>query len=580
MFKRFQGYRWPQFGADALAGGIAAVIMIPQAMAYAILAGLPPEYGLYACLAPLVLYGMFGGSTSLSVGPVALIALLVYSGVSPLAPPGSPQFIALCGTLALMSGTIKVVMALFRMGFMTNFISFPVLVGFTNAAAIIIVLSQLKHWIGISIEHGEYPIEWIWATLINFSHANRFALGMGMTSCAILWLVAVWQKTNKDHRDRFVVGLWLAKLAPMLVVAVAALWVLLARLDQSVEIRVIGDIPRGLPGWSWPSMDLASLKALLPVAVAVALVGYVQSMSVAQALAIRKRERVDPNRELFALGMADVGAAVTQGFPVTGSFSVSTIRDAAGSQTPVSSIMTAAAVALAVIWLTPWFYFIPQAVLASIVMVSVVTIIDWRTPLRLWRYSRNDAFTLWFTFLAVIVIGVEWGIVVGIAATFVSWLWRTSRPQIIEVGRIPGRQTFRNVQRYRVEQVPGVFAIRMDESLYFANARYLHEFVLRQLAERPDLRAVLLIASGVNRIDATGIEVLKLLIDDLNRAGVLFVMSDVKWAVTNRLQRSDLSPEFLQNSVFLTPEEALQFVRQELGESSPDADAAPVTAKE
>ncbi len=557
MFEHIRGYRWTHFGADVLAGSMVAVILVPQAMAYAILAGLPPQFGLYACLAPLVLYGIFGSSNSLSVGPVALIALLVYTGVSPLAQPGSANYVALCGALALFAGLIKIAMSVFRMGFLTNFISYPVLVGFTNAAAVVIVFSQLKHWLGVSVEQGEHPIEWIVDTFAKFPQANRFTLGLGFASCALLWGAAGWRDSNRSLR-RSAALMWLAKLMPLLVVVVATLWVGWSRLDLTTSVKVIGEIPQGLPGFVWPVFPLSAVKSLFPIAATVALVGFIQSMSVAQTLASPKRQRIDANRELLALGMADVGAAVTQGFPVTGSFSGSALRDAAGSKTTFASLATAAALAVSILWLTPLLYFIPQTVLASIVMVSVATVFDVRTPFRLWTYSRNDFFTLWFTFLAVILLGVELGIVAGVAATFVTWLWRTSRPHIVEVGRIPGSETFRNVRRFTVETVPGILALRLDESLYFANARYLHDFILRHLAERPELKAVLLIASGVNRIDATGIEVLKHVIDDLQRAEVRFVLSDVKWAVSDRLSRSGFKAEFFQHSVFLSANSALQ----------------------
>ena len=328
-------------------------------------------------------------------------------------------------------------------------------------------------------------------------------------------------------------------------------------------MSVVGEIPAGLPGFTLPDLSWSAIQSLLPLAIVITMVGYLESISVARALASRRREKVNANRELFALGVADVGAAFTGAYPVTGGFSRSVVNFSAGVRTQLGSVFTAVLVAISVLFLTPLFYFIPKAVLAAVIVVAVATLVDFRTPVRLWRYSRGDAIALVITFAAVLLAGIEQGIIIGIVATGVLYMWKSSRPHIVEVGRIPGTEHFRNVARFDVERLPGVLALRVDESLTFTNAPCLESWLLGAIADRPDVHSVLLVASGINDIDATGIEVLESIRDELKSGGVEIYLSDVKGPVTDRLMKAGFDAEFPENHLFLSAAVAFEQLEQQ-----------------
>jgi SulP family sulfate permease len=551
-------YRREQFAGDLIAGLVVAVMLVPQAMAYAMLAGLPAQVGLYASIVPLILYSLFGTSNSLAVGPVAMISLLVLTGIGELATPGSPGFIQLCLSLALLVGVMQIAMATFRLGFLVNFISHPVLVGFTSAAAIVIGFSQVKHLLGISVESGGFPLQSIAYILASIGGSNLSTTAIGLTSCLLLVLFGY---VVSPLLTRFGVkrnlASTLAKVGPLFAVVFATWIVFKGGLNSSNGVAIVGDIPAGLPGLTIPDASLATIRSLLPLALIITLVGYMESISVAKALASQKREKVDANRELFALGMADVGAAFTGGYPVTGGFSRSMVNRSAGVCSPLGSIFTAIFVAISVLFLTPWFFYIPNAVLAAIIIVAVAPLVDLKTPLKLWRYSRSDAISLLVTFVAVLVTGIEIGILVGVAATIVTLMWQMSRPHVAEVGRVGDTEHFRNVLRHDVHLSEGVFAFRVDESLNFANAPFLESYVMEQVSDRPDIKSVLLISSGINCVDATGLEVLQTIHRELDSIGVGFYMSDVKGPVTDRFKLAGYEQSFLDEHIFLSADEAV-----------------------
>ena len=488
-----------------------------------------------------------------------MVSLLVVSGVGELATPGSEQFISLCLTLALLVGALQIVMAVFRMGFLVNFISHPVLIGFTSAAAIVIGFSQLKHLFGISVEPGEYPFQLIAATLAHAGQANPATLAIGIGSCCLLlvfynWVTPLLKRLGLSDS----MATTISKVGPLVAVVATSFVVYLGRLHDTSAVAIVGEIPAGLPSITAPAFSIDAVRSLLPLALIITLVGYLESISVAKALAGRRREKVDPNRELFALGLADVGAAFTGGYPVTGGFSRSMVNFSAGARTPFASVTTAILVALSVAFLTPLFFYIPKAVLAAIIVVAVAGLIDFKTPLKLWRYSRADAIALLATFVGVIGLGIETGILIGIVTTVAILMWKMSRPHIAEVGRVGNSEHFRNINRHNTTLTDSVFAFRVDESLNFANAPFLESFVLEQIAERPDIKSVLLISSGINEIDATGIEVLETLLEELGEANVELYLSDIKGPVSDRLKAAGFAPEFLDNHVFLSAHRAIQ----------------------
>lgn len=557
-------YRREQFVGDLIAGLVVAIMLVPQAMAYAMLAGLPPQVGLYASIVPLILYSLFGTSNSLAVGPVAMVSLLVVSGVGELATPGSSEFIQLCLTLALMIGVLQLAMSAFRLGFLVNFISHPVLVGFTSAAAIVIGFSQLKHLFGISVDRGEYPFQLIFNTMIKLGETNPTTLAIGIASCLVLLLfcfaVAPLLKSLGLKNN---IASTLAKIGPLVAVVLTALFVFLGNLGEAKSVAIVGEIPAGLPALTIPDLSVAAIRSLLPLAFVITIVGYLESISVAKALASRKREKVNANRELFALGMADVGAAFTGGYPVTGGFSRSLVNFSAGVCTPFGSIITAGLVAVSVLFLTPLFFFVPKAVLGAIIIVAVVRLIDVKTPVHLWRCCRRDAIALIVTFVAVIGLGIETGIFVGIASTIVLLMWNMSRPHIAVVGRVGNSEHFGNVLRHNAQLTQGVLAFRVDESLNFANAPFLESYVIDQISDQPGIESVLLISSGINDIDSSGIEVLETIVHELDAIDVGFFLSDVKGPVMDRLALAGFEPEFLSNHVFDTTHEAICRLRPE-----------------
>lgn len=567
LINRLSQYKREEFSGDLIAGVIVAIMLVPQAMAYAMLAGLPPQIGLYASILPLLVYSLFGTSNCLAVGPVAMVSLLVLSGVSELATPGSERFIGLCLTLALLVGVLQIIMAFFRMGFLVNFISHPVLVGFTSAAAIAIGFSQLKHLFGISLDHTEYPFQLIWETIVKVANLNPTTFAIGLASFLILisfrrWIAPLLERMGISKS----VSAAVSKTGPLVAVASAAMLVGGSELHENNGVAIVGQVTAGLPGVTFPVLDWASLRSLLPLALVITLVGYLESISVAKSLASRRREKVDPNRELFALGMADVAAAFSGGYPVTGGFSRSLVNFTAGAKTPMASIITAALVAISVAFFTPIFFYIPKAVLAAIIVAAVIGLIDFKTPLKLWRFSRLDAIALWITFIAVLALGIETGILTGIASTIIMLMWKLSRPHVAEVGQINHTEHFRNIERHDVNLVDGVLIFRVDESLNFTNAPFLESYVLEQVAERSDIQSVLLVSSGINEIDATGIEVLQTIIEELSLAGVEFYLSDVKGPVSDRLVAAGFDSNFMESRVFLSAHLAVATITAKPGD--------------
>lgn len=556
-------YRRDQFAGDLVAGLIVAVMLVPQAMAYAMLAGLPPQIGLYASILPLVLYSIFGTSRSLAVGPVAMVSLLVVSGVGELATPGSPQFIRLCLTLALLVGAMQILMAAFRLGFLVNFISHPVLVGFTSAAAIVIGFSQFKHLFGISTDPGEYPIELIWNSLKSIGELNPSTLAIGLASCTLLLFFCYCVSPILRRLGlRESIASTIAKTGPLVTVVLAAVFVFAGKLNEVESVAIVGAIPAGLPRFTMPDLSFATMGTLMPLALVITIVGYLESISVAKALASREREKINANRELFALGMADVGAAFTGGYPVTGGFSRSVVSYSAGARTPIGSIITAGLVAVSVLLLTPFFFYIPKSVLAAIIVVAVVRLVDLKTPVELFRYSKPDAFALLATFVGVLALGIETGIFIGIVSTIVLLMWKMSRPHVAVVGRLGESEHFRNVLRHDVHETDGLLAFRIDEDLNFTNAPFVETFVHHQISLRPEVNSVLLVSSGINDIDATGIETLKTIIRELNSAGVEFFMSDVKGPVTDRLRQAGFDAQFMERNIFLSAHQAVEQFEQ------------------
>ncbi|MEZ5638583.1 MAG: sulfate permease [Burkholderiaceae bacterium] len=560
-------YRAGWLAGDLTAGLIVTVMLIPQSLAYAMLAGLPPQVGLYASILPLVAYAALGSSMTLAVGPVAVASLMTASALQPLALAGSLEYAAMAVQLALISGVMLLAFGVLRLGFLAYFLSHPVISGFITGSAVLIAIGQLQYILGVRIV-GAGVMEKLTGLVTSWQHAN---LPTVVTGVATLVLLLLARRAMAPLLERWGVpasmaGL-LAKLAPMVAVVVATAAVAIGRLDQTAGIAVVGAVPQGLPALALVLPDADTLGLLWLPALLIALVGFVESVSVAQSLALQRQQRIVPNRELLGLGAANIASAVSGGYPVTGGFARSVVNFAAGAHTPLAGVVSAALMALVIAAFTGLFFHLPHAVLAATIIVAVTSLVDLDTLRRAWRYDRADALSLVGTALGVVVLGVEAGILAGVALSLGALVWRSSRPHMAVVGRVPGTEHFRNVLRHKVETVPGLLALRVDESLFFANAVVVEDRIGEQLQLDPDLHHVLLICSAVNQIDATALEVLTELERSLAARGIVFLMAEVKGPVMDRLRTTDLGRR-LEGRVFLSVHEAFLFARRRHAQAS------------
>ena len=544
---------------DIMAGVIVAIMLIPQAMAYALLAGLPPQVGLYASILPPIIYALFGTSRALAVGPVAMVSLLVATGVGEFAQPNTPQYLIYAIVLAFLVGILQTFMGLVRLGFLVNFLSHAVISGFTSAAALIISLSQLKHLLGINLPQTESFYQLLESIIQNLSQTNLISLGIGLSSIALLLYF------NKPL-DNYLKS---RQLAPTLITPITrsgSLLVVLAstflvwglNLEQTASIKIVGEIPAGLPPVTFPNLDLTIWQKLLPIALTISFVGFMESIAVAKSLASKRRQKIDANQELIGLGTANLGAAFTGGYPVTGGFSRSVVNFTAGANTGLASIITALLIGLVVLFFTPLFYFLPKTALAAIIMVAVFGLVDVATFKQMWRYNKADALSLLVTFFAVLITGIETGIIIGIFTSLILYLYRTSRPHMAVVGRLGNSEHFRNILRYDVKTYPHVTAIRVDESLYFANTNYLEEHLIKLIHEQPEVEHLVLICSGINFIDASALETLENLIQGLKESGISFYLAEVKGPVMDNLLRVGFVDKLGTNHIFLSTHQAMR----------------------
>lgn len=550
-----RGYDRVAVGRDAVAAVIVTLMLIPQSLAYAMLAGLPPVAGLYASILPLVIYTLFGTSNVLSVGPVAVVSLMTGAALGPLFAADSAEYVAGALLLALLSGCVLVLMAILRLGFIATFLSHPVIAGFVSAASILIAIGQLPHILGIR-GSGNTVIETLAALVTRVGDVHPPTLAIGAGALAMLFLARTSLKTwlCRLGMSETIAG-HAVRVVPVLTLLLAILVVTVLDLD-TLGVSVVGSVPAGLPVLTLPPMNLDLVRQLLPAALLISLVGFVESVSVGQSLAARRRERIEPNQELVALGGANIAAAISGGFPVTGGLARSVVNYDAGARTPMAGAFTAVGIALSALLFTPLFHNLPQAVLAAIIIVAVLGLIDFRILRRTWRYSRADALAMAATMAGVLLVGVEVGILLGVGLSLFLFLKRTSQPHIAVVGLLPGTQHFRNVERYQVVESPTVLTMRVDESLYFPNARYLEDQVARQVGLHPGIRHVVLMCPAVNLIDASALESLETISERLRTAGIQLHLSEVKGPVMDQLSRSDFLDR-LQGRVFLTQFEAL-----------------------
>ena len=552
---------------DLVAAAIVTIMLIPQSLAYAMLAGLPPEIGLYASILPIIAYALFGTSRALAVGPVAVISLMTLTAASAVAAPGSAEFIAATLVLALLSGLILIVMGVLRLGFLANLLSHPVVSGFITASGIIIATSQLKSLLGIKAS-GEALPELVTTLIENAKDTNPYTLAIGVIATGFLFWVRKGLKP-------MLVGFGLAarpadlvaKAGPIVAVALSILAVITFDLEAK-GVKVVGDIPQSLPPFTVPLFDAELWQRLAVPALLLSIIGFVESVSVAQTLAAKKRQRIVPDQELIGLGAANVAAAFSGGYPVTGGFARSVVNFDAGAETPAAGAFTAVGILLAALFLTPLLASLPIATLAGTIIVAVLSLVDFKTPRAIWHYSKADFAAMAATIMVTLLIGVEPGVMAGVGLSLALFLWRASRPHAAIVGRVPETEHFRNVKRHKVFTDPRILTIRIDESLTYLNARWLEEYVLEQVAERPALRHVVLMCSAVNAIDASGLESLEAINHRLADGNISLHLSEVKGPVMDRLKRTHFL-EDLSGRVFLSQDAAFAALAHDTGEDPP-----------
>jgi len=539
---------------DMMAAVIVTIMLVPQSLAYALLAGLPPEAGIYASIVPIVLYAIFGSSRVLAVGPVAVVSLLTASAVGQVAETGTAGYAIAALTLAALSGGFLVLLGLLRLGFLANFLSHPVIAGFITASGILIAMSQLKHILGVSA-HGHTLPEMVQSLAEHLDQSNLITLGIGVSAIVFLF----WVRGNlKPLLNRMNLGPLLTdlltKAGPVFAVVATTLSVWGFDLAQD-GVRIVGDVPQSLPPFTKPGFDLDLLQQLMVPAILISIIGFVESVSVAQTLAAKKRQHIDPNQELIGLGAANLGAAFTGGFPVTGGFSRSVVNFDAGAETPAAGVFTAIGLAIAAVALTPLVYYLPNATLAATIIVAVMSLVDFSILKKTWTYSRSDFIAVAATIILTLGFGVEVGVAAGVGISIILHLYKTSVPHVAEVGLVPGTQHFRNIHRYDVETDPALLTLRVDESLYFVNARFLEDLVKHRVVDGGGVKNVILMFSAVNEVDFSALESLEAINERLKSLNVGFHLSEVKGPVMDRLSRSRLIDE-MNGKIFMSQYDA------------------------
>ncbi len=514
-------YKRSQFPDDLSAGITVGIMLIPQGMAYAMLAGLPPIYGLYASTVPLLIYALLGTSRQLAVGPVAMVSLLVASGVGAVALMGSQTFIGLAILLALLVGAIQLLLGVFRLGFLVNFLSHPVISGFTSAAALIIGFSQLKHLLGLDIPRGKVH-ETIGQVMQQLGAINIPTVLIGIGSIILI--------------------IWLRKLngkipSPLIVVVLGSCTVYFMNLKE-FGVGIIGDVPKGLPSFGIPNFDASSILSLLPIAITISLVSFMESYAVAKAIQSKhKNYDIDPNQELIGLGVANIVGSFFSAFPVTGGFSRTAVNDQSGAKSGIAAMISAAIVILTLMFLTPYFYYLPKAVLAGVIMVAVFGLIDFKEAKYLWGKDKLDFATFMLTALATLFIGIEPGIAIGVACSLLLVLYRVTYPHIAEVAQIPHSQTFRNVSRFEnLRSFETSLIIRYDGPLFFGNCQAFQKSIVDKIVGKEGLEKVIIEASGIHHIDSSSVHMLTELLVELKERNIQLQFADVKGPVRDILR--------------------------------------------
>ncbi|MBR9826655.1 MAG: sulfate permease [Alphaproteobacteria bacterium] len=555
--KWLRGYNGRVFADDALASLITAILLIPQSLAYALLAGLPAQAGLYASTTPLIAYALFGSSRVLAVGPVAVVSLMTAAAIGNLGLDDPGQQVAAAGALALLSGLFLAVFGALRLGLVANFLSRPVISAFITASTVLIIASQLRHMFGIDA-HGATLPELIVSMALAAGEMNLMTLLIGLASLGFL-LFAQNALAPALEALKVPAGLirGLTRAAPAILVVATTLAVAVFHLEDTAGVSVVGELPTGLPPFQLPLLPLEVWRALIGPAALISLVGFVESVSVGQSLAAKRRESVKPDRELAGLGAANLAAAMTGGYPVTGGFARSVVNEQAGAQTPLAGVMTALIIMAVAMFLTPLFHDLPKAALAATILAAIWKLADFKGAWDVWRYSRADGAAAFLTLFGVLFLGVEIGLTLGVIVSIGSILQRTMHPHWTQVGQVPGTHHFRNPNRHEVILSPHVYALRVDSALYFANAHFLEDLLSHAIADHAETRDVVLMCPAVNFIDASALASLRTINQRLHDAGVTLHLSEVKGPVSDLLGEAGFLEE-LTGEVFLSQYAAMR----------------------
>jgi SulP family sulfate permease len=542
-------YNGATFQHDFIAGLTVCVILIPQGMAYALLAGMPPIYGLYGGLIPLFLYGIFGTSRQLSIGPVAISALLVLAGINQLAEPGSPEYVSLVITTGLLVGFMQMLLSFMRLGFLVNFLSHPVIVGFTSAAAIIIAISQLKYLLGIPIPRFSHAYETVGYAIEHISEIHWLSFSICVGGVILMLILRRISRTIPSALIITIVG-------------ILVVWLL--GLDEQ-GVNIVGEVPRGLPAFEVPGMDMATIREVFPTVLTVTVIGIVESIGIAKVLEAKHRSyRVRPNQELFALGISKIGGAFFQSLPTSGSFTRSAINNEAGAKTGMASIITAAGVALTLIFLTQLFFYLPEAALASIILVAVKGLFDLPEAIHLWKTHRQDFAMMLITFLLTLALGIEEGVLVGVILSLLMTIYRTATPHIAVLGKIPNTYHYRNTTRFpEAIQHDDILILRFDAPLFFGNANYFKDTIRSMVGDQDDKpRLVILDASSISDVDSTGLNAVEELNTHLEEQGVEFYLSGAIGPVRDLLHQAGIMEQIGEKNQFMYVNDAVRYFKQ------------------
>jgi SulP family sulfate permease len=551
-----RSYNGTALSNDLIAAVIVTIMLVPQSLAYALLAGLPPEAGIYASIVPIILYAIFGTSRALAVGPVAVVSLMTAAAIGNIAETGTMGYATAALTLAFLSGAMLLAMGILRLGFIANFLSHPVIAAFITASGILIATSQIGHILGVKTEGHTLP-EILWSLWIGLGSANWITVLLGVSATTFLFWV---RKGLKPLLHKNGVGPRLAdvltKAGP--VAAVVATTLAVWGFDLSEKgVKIVGSVPQSLPPFTIPDFSPSLVMQLVVPALLISVIGFVESISVAQSLAAKKRQRIDPDQELIGLGAANLGAAFTGGYPVTGGFARSVVNFDAGAETPAAGAFTAIGLAIAAVALTPLVFFLPKATLAATIIVAVLSLVDFSILKRSWTYSKDDFIAVAATILLTLTLGVETGVSAGVLLSLVLHIYKTTRPHIAEVGLVEGTEHFRNILRHPVKTDPALLSVRIDQSLYFANARFLEDFIYKRVMGHSEIKDVVLMFPAVNEVDLSALESLEAINSRLKDMGIRLHLSEVKGPVMDRLKRSHLLEE-LTGEVFLSQYDAWQ----------------------